>query len=186
MTHSVNLLDRARIERVVWGLDQRLYDLPRGSRIGKRRELRQNLLEAAHDVGTTTALRQLGSTRQLAGEYLVSEFGTGPRPSWMAAGVFLAIGTLFFFSLLTDAALAFGDGIIAAQPNATGTFHWSGISYLQSPVTYTATSGNITSVGGAATPLAWALWILGAILIGRLWLLPATWRRRRATARAGL
>ena len=29
MTHDVNLIDRLRIERVVWTLDQRLYDLPR-------------------------------------------------------------------------------------------------------------------------------------------------------------
>ena len=52
MTHDVNLIDRLRIERVVWTLDQRLYDLPRSSRIAKRREVRQNVLAAAHDVGT--------------------------------------------------------------------------------------------------------------------------------------
>ena len=35
MPHNVSWFDRMRIERVVWMLDQRLYDLPRRSRIDK-------------------------------------------------------------------------------------------------------------------------------------------------------
>ena len=50
-----------RIERLVWLLDQQLYDLPRSSRIAKRREVRDNLLAAARDIGTADALRRLGS-----------------------------------------------------------------------------------------------------------------------------
>ena len=70
MTHTVTWIDRLRIERVVWALDQRLYDLPRKSRIAKRREVRANLRTAAADIGTANALRNIGNSRQLAGEYL--------------------------------------------------------------------------------------------------------------------
>jgi len=58
MPTDVTLMDRLRIERVVWSLDQRLYDLPRRTRIERRRELRSNLLDAARDTGTSTALRR--------------------------------------------------------------------------------------------------------------------------------
>ena len=36
---------------------------------------------------------------------------------------------------------AFGDGILAGDPEATGTFRWPGIAYLQSEVTYTVSGG---------------------------------------------
>jgi hypothetical protein len=48
-------MDRLRTERVVWTLDQRLYDLPRNSRIAMRREVRENLRTATVDVGATQA-----------------------------------------------------------------------------------------------------------------------------------
>ena len=35
MPHSLTWFDRLRIERFVWTLDQRIYDLPRASRIAK-------------------------------------------------------------------------------------------------------------------------------------------------------
>jgi hypothetical protein len=184
MPHTVTWLDRLRIERVVWGLDQRLYDLPRASRIAKRREVRENLLAAAADIGARDALQRLGNSRELAAEYLTAEFGDGPRPSWIAAAVFLLTGQLVFTSLLSDAASAFGEGVAAADPHASGTFTWSGISYLQDAVTYTFVDGHGTQVGGAWTPLAWVLWLAAAALVGRLWRFPAVWRRRRAVATA--
>ena len=49
MAHRLTWVDRLRIERVVWMLDQRLYDIPRESRIAHRREVRQNLLSAAQE-----------------------------------------------------------------------------------------------------------------------------------------
>ena len=61
MAHRLTWIDRLRIERVVWMLDQRLYDIPRESRIAHRREVRQNLLSAAQDIGTTAAVRNIGS-----------------------------------------------------------------------------------------------------------------------------
>ena len=75
MPNDVNLLDRLRIERAVWSLDQRLYDLPRRTRIERRRELRSNLLDAARDTGTTAALRDMGDSGTLAAEYLDAELG---------------------------------------------------------------------------------------------------------------
>jgi hypothetical protein len=92
MQHTVTWFDRLRIERVVWTLDQRLYDLPRRTRIETRREVRQNLLTGARDVGTTQALRNLGDSAELAQEYI-----------------------------FTDAANAFASGITTAHPAATGT-----------------------------------------------------------------
>jgi hypothetical protein len=141
MPHVVTWVDRLRIERAAWALDQRLYDLPRRSRIAKRREVRENLLAAAHDIGTSEALSRLGNSRQLAAEYLSAEFGEGPRPSWVAAATFAVTAQLLFTWVLGEAASAFGDGVTAANPHATGTFTWSGIRYLQDTVTYTFVGG---------------------------------------------
>jgi hypothetical protein len=181
MTRTVTWIDRLRIERVVWMLDQRLYDLPRRSRIAKRREVRENLLAAAHDVGTTDALRHLGDGRRLAAEYLSAEFGDGPRHSWIAAAIFATGVPLLLEGYLGDASAAFGAGIIAADPNVTGTFTWSGIQYVQNDVTFHLADGHVTSVvGGAWGPVCWITWLIGTILVGRLWrLLPA--RARNGT-----
>jgi hypothetical protein len=182
MTYNVSWLDRLRIERVVWVLDQRLYDLPRKSRIDKRREVRENLRAAASDIGTREALARLGNSRELATEYLTAEFGGGPRPSWIAASVFLFTGVLVGTSLLTSAALAYRDGILAANPHANGTFTWHGIGYLQTSVQYTFVDGSSHFTGGALTPLAWLLGAIATVVVGRLWRLPSVWRRRRAQA----
>ena len=184
MPHIVSWSDRLRIERVVWMLDQRLYDLPHRSRIDKRREVRENLRAAASDVGTREALARLGNSRELATEYLTAEFGEGPRPSWMASGVFLATGVFVGTALLTDAAIAYQDGILAANPQATGTYTWNGIDYLQTSVQYTFVDGTSNFVGGAFTPLAWLLWLIATVLVGRLWRLPSVWRRRRRATRS--
>jgi hypothetical protein len=178
MSRTVTWIDRLRIERAVWALDQRLYDLPRKSRVAKRREVRQNLLTAAHDIGAAEALRHLGGTRQLAAEYISAEFGEGPRPYWIAAATFFLASQLLFTALLAEAASAFGDGIVAADPAATGTFSWSGIRFLQDDVTYTFVDGSGSSVGGAWTPAAWAIWIVATVLVGRLWRVASTWRTR--------
>jgi hypothetical protein len=182
MSHRVSWFDRLRIERAVWLLDQRLYELPRRSRIAKRREVRSNLLDAAGEVGTPAALSHLGSSSQLASEYLSAELGDAPRPSWMAAALFLLTGQLLFTALLAEAANAFGQGVASADPHATGTFSWHGIRYLQSRVSYTFVDGKSSSVGGAWTPVAWALWIVATVLVGRLWRVPMRWRHRRTSA----
>ena len=148
MTHRLTWLDRVRIERVVWTLDQRLYDIPRDARIAHRREVRQNLLSAAHDLGTAAALRNIGTTAQLAAAFLA------------------------------DAANGFAAGIAAANPHATGTYHWSGLSLLQGSVTATAVDGQTTLSGGGLSIAGWVLWIIIAVLVGRLWRAPGTWRAR--------
>jgi hypothetical protein len=181
MSHAVTVIDRLRIERAVWALDQRLYDLPRKSRVAKRREVRENLLTAAHDIGTSDALSRLGNSRQLAAGYLSAEFGEGPRPYWVAAATFAVTAQLLFTWLLSQATSTFGAGITAANPHATGTFTWSGIRYLQDTVTYTFANGNGHSVGGAWTPLAWATWIVATVLVGRLWRVVSIRRRRHTT-----
>ena len=180
MPHSLSVLDRLRIERLVWMLDQQLYDLPRASRIAKRREVRDNLLLAAQDVGTGQALRRLGSSRRLAQEFLTAELGEGPRYSWIAAAYVGGLLPLVANFVFDEIAAAYQDGIAAADPQATGTFTWSGISYLQTAVTYTFTEGHGSRVGGAWTPITYALWIVGTVLAGRLWrLLPWSARRGR-------
>jgi hypothetical protein len=182
MARTVSWIDRLRIERVVWLLDQRLYDLPRRSRIAKRREVRENLLAAAHDVGTSAALRHLGSGRRLASDYLSAEFGDGPRHSWTAAAIFATATPLLLNWWFGEATAAFADGVTAANPTATGTFTWSGIGHVQDTVTYTFVNGHDTSVlGGAWTPLCWAVWLVGTILVGRLWRLLPTKARGRGT-----
>ena len=180
MQHTVTWFDRLRIERVVWTLDQRLYDLPRRTRIETRREVRQNLLTGARDVGTTQALRNLGGSAELANEYLSAAFGSRLRHSWMAAGLFFVTVPLLATSFFSDAVNGFASGIIAARPAATGTYTWGGISHLQSTVTYTFSDGHGTWTGGTFTPLFYILWIVATILVGRLWRTLPAWRRRRA------
>ena len=184
MQPSVGWFDRLRIERFVWTLDSLLYDLPWRSRVEKRREVRQNLLTAASAVGTGPALRQLGGSAQLAREYLLAEFGDRPRHSWMAAGLFAATVLLVATSVWSEAALAFGDGIKAADPGATRSFTWSGIPYLQSGVSYTLSDGEGSYVGGGFTAAFWVVWIAGTVLVGRLWRLAPRWRRSGARTTA--
>lgn len=185
MSESIGWLDRLRIERVVWMLDQQLYDLPSASRVAKRREIREHLVTASHDVGTTTALRQLGTSSQLAHDYLVAELGDGPRHSWINASLFLLTSVFVLTTLLSEAVNAFGAGIVAADPAATGTYTWGGVSLLQSSVTFTMTDGSGNSTGGAMTPLCYLLLLAGTVLVGKLWRVPALRRlvsRRTAAA----
>jgi hypothetical protein len=169
MPHTLTWMDRLRIERVVWTLDQRLFDLPRKSRIAKRREVRENLYSAGMDIGVGHALQNLGNTRQLATEYRAAEYGDAARPAWIAAAMFLFAGQLILTSFFAEAAASFGSGIKAAHPDATGTFTWSGISYLQDTVTYTFINGRSSSVGGGWTPMAWIILIIATVFVGRLW-----------------
>lgn len=182
MSHTVTRLDRLRIERFVWELDQRLVDLPRPMRRAHRREVRENLLTASAEVGTMAALEGVGDVRRLAAGYVDAQFGDEPRPHLTTAALVFFTSQLLLLSLLTDATIAFGDGLTAADPGVSGTFHWAGISFLQDDVTFTAVDGEVDWVGGAYTPLAWVLFIGATIAAGRLWRLVPQWRRRRALA----
>jgi hypothetical protein len=178
VARDLNVFDRLRIERVVWALDQRLYDLPRASRIAKRREVRQNLVSAAHDVGVRSAIVNLGDGRRLADEYIAAELGDGPRHSWTAAGLFCASIPLLLNWVLEEAMRAYADGVVAASSTVTGRFTWAGFAYVQSAVHYTFTGGRVERTGGAWTPLLYVLWLTGTIAVGRLWRALPMWRRR--------
>lgn len=169
MPRNLNGLDRLRIERLVWSLDQQLYDLPRAQRIATRRDVRANLLEAARDVGATEALRRVGGSRRLAEQYLAAEFGDNPRHSWISAAYAATLTPLLLTFFLTEAGNAFQGGVTAADPHATGTYTWSGVVWLQSAATYTFNNGTASTHGGAWTPLTYLLWLLITIGVGRLW-----------------
>jgi len=109
--------------------------------------VRDNLLTAARDVGAGEALRRLGSSRDLAQQYLAAEFGDGPRHSWVAAALFCGGFPLLLNFVLSEATLGY-QAISAASPHATGTFTWSGISYLQHAVVYTFSNGHGSFTGG--------------------------------------
>jgi hypothetical protein len=169
MARRIGWIGLLRIERFVWALDQQLYDLPSDSRIAKRREVRDNLLAAAREVGTTEALRRLGGSRRLALEYLSAELGDRPRPSWFTAVGFGGLFPLIVLAVLDEAADAFRRGILAADPHATGSYSWAGVGWLQREATFTFTDGQATQVGGYPTIFAGAIWVLGIVLAGRLW-----------------
>jgi hypothetical protein len=182
MPRKLTVFDRVRIERLVWTLDQRLYDLPRASRIAKRREVRANLLEATADRGVGEALRGVGGSRTLAREYLGAEFGDRPHHSWTAAAVFAALVPLFLLGGLSAVSNAYAQALTAGHA-AAGTYSWSGVSYLQSPLTFTVDQGQVTQAGGAFTPIVYVLWAIGTIACGRLWrLLPLASRGRHTPA----
>jgi hypothetical protein len=169
MPHRIGPLDRLRIERLVWALDQQIYDLPRRTRVATRREVRANLLEAAADLGATAALRRVGGSRQLAEQYLQAEFGEGPRHSWVGAAYAAGLTPLLLNFILSEAQNAFLDGITAADPHANGTYLWNGVSWLQSSVQATFTDGHASSTGGSWTVLTYALWLIVTVASGRLW-----------------
>ncbi|NUR29614.1 MAG: hypothetical protein HOV83_27830 [Catenulispora sp.] len=171
MPHTLTALDRIRIECRVWALDQRLYDLPRKSRISRRREVRANLYEAAADHGAREALRRVGSSLALAREYRGAEFGDGPHHSWLAAAYFAGLTPLALNFILSEAASGY-EQALTVHPG-DGTFSWRGVSFLQSPLTFTVDQGQVSHVGGAWTPFVYLLWAGGTIACGRLWrLLP--------------
>lgn len=169
MTQQLSIADRLRIERMVWLLDQSIYDLPWRRRIAVRREVRDNLRTAATDVGAAQAVRNMGSVSALASGYLDAQFGGRPRASWLAAALFVFTTLLVLQSLLTDAANAFADGVHRANPVFAGTLHWGGVHLLQTDVTISFSGGARTLTGGALSVWAWLLLAVGAIAVGRLW-----------------
>lgn len=164
---TIGWFDRLRIERLVWMLDQQIYDLPRERRIATRREVRANLLEAAADVGTGEALRRLGGSRGLAEQYLRAEFGDRPRYSWIGAITAAGFTPLILNYVLSEATNAFADGVRAAH--GSGTFTYTGVAHLQNVQTVTVSGADIQLGGGGWTPVAYVVWLLIVIFAGRLW-----------------
>lgn len=176
-------IDRLRVERAVWTLDAYLADLPRRSRVAQRREVRANLRAAADDVGTTEALRRLGSLRRLAAGYLAAEFGESRPPVWKAGAAWLLLAVLVLDELVAAGQAAYGDGVRAANPHAAGTFTAPGFAHLTQGTTYLFSDGGYTASGGAFTPLMYVFLAVGFVLCARLWRqVPA--RRRAVTGPA--
>ena len=126
MTHPIGIADRLRIERATWAIDYRLQDLPRRTRIAKRRELRTNLRAAAEDVGARQAVRQLGDLRRLAADYLDAEYGeVARRPSWTAAAIaLLAVdAAMLVLSAVVTSVFRAGSSplILTRRDRSTGT-----------------------------------------------------------------
>ena len=177
MSGTLIWTDRLRIERAVWTLNSYLQTLPWRSQAAKRRELRVNLRAASADVGTKEALRRLGNVRTMAADYIIAEYG-GPRPSWWAA-IFVLLPAFWLMFWLSNARIdAFKGGVIAANPHATGLFHWHGVAYVFTDATFTFVNGKATEVGGTLLPLVYVCIFGLAILVGRLWrVLPASRRQ---------
>lgn len=184
MSQTISTLDRLRIERAVWSLDGRLQDLPRRSRVAKRRELRANLLDASADVGTPEALRRVGSIPRLAAEYLSVEYGHWTRrPHWLAMVAWLLLGYVVLALLLDVTSSAFVDGVLAVNSQMNGPVVWSGVSHVLAPVTLTFADGAVTSrLGGAWEPPVYAVYLVGALLVGRVWRARPSWRTRHQDA----
>ena len=158
MAHRPTWIDRLRIERVVWMLDQRLYGIPRESRIAHRREVRQNLLSAAQDIGTTAAVRNIGSSAQLADAYLAAEFGDRPRHSWIAALLWAATSMLVVTAVLADAANGFAAGL---PPTRTPPGRITGRAFAAAGgVTVKAVGGQTTVSGGGLSVAGRVLWVV--------------------------
>lgn len=176
MTETLKWTDRMRIERAVWTLDRYLQNLPRKSRIAKRRELRVNLRAASADVGTEEALRRLGNLRTIGSEYVVAEYG-GPGPSFLATWLMLPAFAFVFW--LSNARIdAFRNGAIAANPHLTGVFHLRGIAYVFTNATFIFANGKSTEVNGTLLPLVYVCVVVLAVLAGRLWRAIPMLRRR--------
>jgi hypothetical protein len=109
----MTLLDRVRIERAVYAYDfwLDLRGAPARRRRELRRELRANLVEASAHRGSRTAVRSLGSTRQMAADAGVVDRS---RPRWAAglSAAAAALGLVLLLELL--AALSWVDGAMAA------------------------------------------------------------------------
>ena len=177
MSGTLSWTDRLRIERAVWTLNNGLQTLPLRSQAAKRRELRVNLRAASADVGTKEAVRRLGNVRTMAADYVTAEYG-GPGPSWWAAICVLLPAFVLMFWFSNARIDAFKGGVIAANPHATGLFHWHGVAFVFTDATFTFVNGKATEVGGTLLPLVYVCIFGLAILVGRLWrILPASRRQ---------
>jgi hypothetical protein len=181
MDRRPSLVDRLRIERALWTLDTLLQDLPGRRRKAIRRELRADLWASAVETGGAEAIRQLGSLRRLAIEYLDAEYGGGKRPRWVT-GLAWGVGMEILFSTAIIArTTGFMDGLEAGRPG-DGTYSvrplggWGPIF----EVTYVdggQFGGFLLDLAPALVP--WFLVVSVAFLVGaRSWRALPAWRRR--------
>ena len=183
-----NVIDRLRAERAVWTLDLLLQDLPGRARRAARRDTRANLLAATAEVGPGEALRRLGPLRRLAAGYLDAEYGDSrwdgdhgntvrARPRLLKAIFWVFLAEFALLGLWWVGTEAFLAGVTAADPHATGTFHWSGPG-IGHDVDYA--NGTMDALR-SSIDVRFMLAYLGTafVLGGRLWRLLPPWTRRR-------
>lgn len=161
MTRSRSAADRWRR---FWYLQQTelwLEGLPGRRRRTVLAELRSSIDAAAHDVGMTTALADLGRPRALAAQYLEAE--PARRPHWsrgaLAAGLVLGAwlyATLFYTLGMLDALES------AGAPRATGSF-------LGTSVRAVFTDQEISAGFSGAPWFPVLLVLLTFLLVGRAW-----------------
>jgi hypothetical protein len=181
MTDDLTRIDRLRIERTIWAFDVLIINMPRRSRVAKRRELRANLRAAAADVGTAQALRRLGGLQRLAAGYLAAEYGErGPRPAYWKGITWASLLLPIMIAAEDLGKQSFLDGV-QAIPRATGVFHYSGMKFLGLDFTYTFLDGRNMAPGWSESFSSVELiYMLAAFLIGaRTWRLLPPWRRWR-------
>ncbi len=178
MARDLSLLDRLRIERTVWSLDQQLYDLPAG---------RGSPTDVTSGTTCERPRRTSGPPRPSAASVRVSAWrpttstpSSAPRRGRRGGPQGSSCSPASCCSPLcsTKPPLRSLTAFVAANPGATGSYRWSGIDFLQSPVDYRFADGSYSFTGGAWTPVAWAVWIVATILVGRLWRALPFWRRR--------
>lgn len=168
MTTTLSMSDRWKrywyLEKVEFYLDS----VPGKRRRAILRDLRENLTAAAADVGMPQAIDDLGTPRQLAGNYLDAEPKGGPR--WSAGGVTaLAVICLVWLSQAS-----FVLGALGAL-ESTGGGH-AELSFLGMPMGVTFTGDEISAEWSYAI-VPWLAIFAVAFLIGaRFWRIwrPAT------------
>jgi hypothetical protein len=189
MTSNLTRIERLRIEWTVWAFEFLLINMPHRLRVAKRREMRANLYAAAADAGTPEALRQLGSLRRLAAEYLDAQYGEhGRRPTFWRGITWMVLLLPIMFAIEDLGKWSFLDGV-RAIPHATGVFHYTRLEFLGLDFTYRFVDGRNIGSRWLLTVTVTSLeliYMIAAFLIGaRTWRLLASWRSwrlRRAAA----
>jgi hypothetical protein len=178
MPNTVTLIDRLRIERVVWTIDFLVSDLPTRSQRAVRRELRDNLRAAAAEAGASEAVRRLGSLRRLAAGYLDAEYGDdGPRPRWMGGMAWGIAVEVFVLGIAFAGYSAFMDGVLAVNRHASGTYTWTGLGVWGPGGTATFVDGRLRSGSLVFSVVTLVYLAAGFVLGARLWRLRPPWRR---------
>jgi hypothetical protein len=159
---QLSFSDRIRIELAVRRVD---YVLDGRVAIARRRqirnELRSNLMEAAREVGTAAAIRQLGGLRGLANSYLELYRGRFDYKagSWAAIAVYAAVQALGTVLLIT-----FHAGVAAGGAHG-GTYafeFWSGFGPFAGSVSANGSSFEMVILSPAHMVLMLAAFLVGS------------------------
>ncbi len=185
MNRPMTLVDRLRIERVLWTVDILIYDIRTARRRTIRRELRANLRAAARDQGVGAAIRQLGPLRQLARGYVDAQYGEGAlQPRWLSGAWWLFVCALVIEGLILASFSSYIAGVSAGNPGANGIYVWNqlaGIGLGTYKVWFV--HGQVHSFEGTLFIGAPLIYMAAAYIIGgRLWRVVTRRRPHRSAA----